>query len=144
MRLTTEEGWHDIAMNEACTWYFDSWSSFNFPGKSVLRSTDGKQERTISTAADPLEGYASVEMEFGTVKSADGLYDNYYRLYKPLGFDPSKKFCGGWLFSGVNDDSHCSAATLPLLSGVLLFLLRCNKVTQRHKKALFVFVKVLS
>ena len=92
VRLTAEEGWHDVAMNEDCTWYFDSWSSFNFPGKSILRSTDGKQERTISTAPDPLEGYASVEMEFGTVKSADGLYDNYYRLYKPLGFDPARKY----------------------------------------------------
>ena len=92
VQLTKEEGWHDISMNPSCTWFFDSWTSFNFPGKTLLRSTDGKQERTISTATDPLEGYASVEMEFGTVKSADGRFDNYYRLYKPLGFDPSKKY----------------------------------------------------
>jgi len=26
------------------------------------------------------------------VKSADGKYDNYYRLIKPLGFDPAKKY----------------------------------------------------
>ncbi|MBO7544521.1 MAG: S9 family peptidase [Bacteroidales bacterium] len=92
VRLTFEEGWHDISMNAACTWFFDSWTSFNFPGKTLLRSTDGKNERIISTATDPLEDYASVEMEFGTVKSADGRFDNYYRLYKPLGFDPSKKY----------------------------------------------------
>ncbi|MBR6003046.1 MAG: S9 family peptidase [Bacteroidales bacterium] len=92
VRLTKEEGWHDISMNPLCTWFFDSWTSFNFPGKTLLRSTDGKQERVISTASDPLEGYASVEMEFGTVKSADDRFDNYYRLYKPLGFDPAKKY----------------------------------------------------
>ena len=26
------------------------------------------------------------------MKSADGKYENHYRLYKPLGFDPAKKY----------------------------------------------------
>lgn len=43
-------------------------------------------------APDPLEDFARVEMEFGTVPSADGAFENYYRLYKPLNFDPSKKY----------------------------------------------------
>ena len=37
-------------------------------------------------------GYAYTEISLGTVKSADGQYDNYYRLIKPKDFDPSKKY----------------------------------------------------
>lgn len=31
-------------------------------------------------------------MTLGTVKSADGKYDNWYRLFLPANFDPSKKY----------------------------------------------------
>ena len=34
---------------------------------------------------------AELQDSYG-VKSADGKYDNYYRLMKPLDFDPSKKY----------------------------------------------------
>lgn len=37
-------------------------------------------------------GYAYTEISLGTVKSAGGQYDNYYRLIKPKDFDPSKKY----------------------------------------------------
>ena len=92
VRLTTEEGWHEVSMNPSCSWYIDSWTSFDFPGQTVVRSTDGKSSRTVMVATDPLKAYASTEVELGTVKSADGRFDNYYRLYRPLGFDPTKKY----------------------------------------------------
>lgn len=89
-RLTFDEGWHSINLGE--THFIDSWSSFNCPGIQVLRSLDGKPARTLTEATDPLSNHAQCEMEFGTVKSSDGKFDNYYRLYKPLGFDPTKKY----------------------------------------------------
>jgi dipeptidyl-peptidase-4 len=46
----------------------------------------------LLTAEDPTKDYAYTEISLGTVKSADGKYDNYYRLIKPLNFDPSKKY----------------------------------------------------
>ena len=92
VRLTFEEGWHTAQFNESRTWFLDSWSSFNVPGRTVLRSADGKSSRDIFTAPDPLEDYAMGEVSFGTVKSADGRFENHYRLYKPLGFDPAKKY----------------------------------------------------
>ena len=51
--------------------------------------------------SDPLEDFARVEMEFGTVPSADGAFENYYRLYKPLNFDPSKKYPCFYMFMEV-------------------------------------------
>ena len=91
-RLTTAEGWHTIAMSPDCRHYTDSWSSLTVPGVTDLCTSDGKVVRNLLTAEDPTTGYAYTEISLGTVKSADGLYDNWYRLIKPKDFDPSKKY----------------------------------------------------
>ena len=92
IRLTTEEGWHTISLNEDCTKFIDSYSSFNVPQVTDLKATDGKLIRNLSTAEDPLKGHKTGEVLFGTVKSADGQYDNWYRLFLPTDFDPAKKY----------------------------------------------------
>ena len=91
-RLTFDEGWHDIAMSPDCANFVDSWSNLTTPRVIDLRSTDGKKSVNLLTAEDPTKDYAYTEISLGTVKSADGKYDNYYRLIKPLNFDPSKKY----------------------------------------------------
>ena len=91
-RLTKEEGWHKISLNEGCTRFIDNWSSFNMPGKVAVSTTDGKKTELLWEAPDPLAEYAHCSVEMGTVPSADGQFLNYYRLYKPLGFDPAKKY----------------------------------------------------
>ena len=91
-RLTTEPGWHTISMNQDCTQYTDTWSSLCVPRVSNLCSSDGKVIKNILTAEDPTLGYAYTEISIGTVKSADGQYDNYFRMIKPKDFDPSKKY----------------------------------------------------
>ena len=91
-RLTPERGWHNITMSSDCKYFIDSYSSFNVPAVTDLRSADGKLERNLSTAADPLADYLTGKVEFGTIKSADGQFDNYYRLFYPANFDPSKKY----------------------------------------------------
>ncbi len=91
-RLTTEEGWHTVSLNEDCTKYIDNYSSFNVPRVTDIRTADGKLIRNLITAEDPLKGYKTGEVLFGTVKSADGRYDNWYRLFLPADFDPAKKY----------------------------------------------------
>ena len=91
-QLTTESGWHNITMSPDCSHFIDNWSSLNIPRVVDLCSADGKTIRNLLTAKDPTLDYAYTEISLGTVKSADGLYDNYYRLIKPLDFDPSKKY----------------------------------------------------
>jgi dipeptidyl-peptidase-4 len=90
--LTPERGWHNIAMNDACTWFFDRYANLDTPGVTLLRSTDGKSTKTLFEAPDPLKDFASCVVELGTVPSADGQFENYYRLYYPKDFDPSKKY----------------------------------------------------
>ena len=91
-RLTPDEGWHSISLSPDCSRFLDYWSSLNVPFKAAVRSTDGKQSEELYSAPDPLAGYAVCETEIGRVPSADGSFDNYYRLVKPAGFDPSKKY----------------------------------------------------
>jgi Dipeptidyl aminopeptidases/acylaminoacyl-peptidases len=91
-RLTQAEGWHRISMSEDCSKFIDSYSSFNVPQVTDLRTSDGKLIRNLNTAEDPLKDYRTGEVMLGTVKSADGKYDNWYRLFLPPGFDASKKY----------------------------------------------------
>ena len=91
-RLTFEEGWHEITLSPDCRHYIDSYSSLCTPRIVNLCQADGKLVRNLLTAEDPTLDYAYTEISLGTVKSADGLYDNYYRLIKPKDFDPSKKY----------------------------------------------------
>ncbi|MCQ2174657.1 MAG: prolyl oligopeptidase family serine peptidase [Bacteroidales bacterium] len=91
-RLTTEPGWHVIQMSQDCTRFIDTYSSLDNPGTVKFKTADGKLVRVLDQAKNPLAGFAQCEVETGTVKSADGRYDNWYRLVKPLNFDPDRKY----------------------------------------------------
>lgn len=91
-RLTFEEGWHSVSLSPDCRYFIDVYSNLSTPGVTDLKSTDGKSDVTLFQAEDPTEGFAYCEIDLGTVKSADGKYDNWYRLIKPKDFDPSKKY----------------------------------------------------
>lgn len=92
VRLTSEEGWHTISLNEDCTRFIDNYSSFNVPRVMNIVSADGKLIRNLITAEDPLNDYKTGKALLGTVKSADGKYDNWYRMFLPTDFDPAKKY----------------------------------------------------
>ena len=92
LRLTRERGWHRIQMAPGCKWFLDRWSNLDTPAAIGVGSTDGKQWRVETTAPDPLADYASCAVELGTVPSADGAYQNYYRLIYPKDFDPGKQY----------------------------------------------------
>lgn len=91
-RLTFEEGWHEVVMSPDCRYFIDMYSNLTTPSVTSLKSTSGKSEVILYQATDPTEGYAWCQMDLGTVRSADGKYDNWYRLIKPKDFDPSKKY----------------------------------------------------
>ncbi|MGM9791816.1 MAG: DPP IV N-terminal domain-containing protein, partial [Candidatus Cryptobacteroides sp.] len=79
-RLTREQGWHNIFIMD--DGWMDVFSSFDNPGWSKVFSNDGKLRETLVESGDPLGEYAACAVEFGTVPSADGLYENHYRLIK--------------------------------------------------------------
>ncbi len=91
-RMTKVPGWHEISMSPDCKYYIDSYSSLRVPRTVNIFSTDYRLVKTLLDAEDPTLDYAYTEIVLGTVKSADGQYDNWYRLIKPKDFDPSKKY----------------------------------------------------
>ena len=90
-RLTFGDGWHEITFGRDGR-YTDFFSSVGNPGVMTLCGPNGKILDTLEVKRDPLEGYARASVEFGTVPSADGQFQNHYRLIRPLGFDSSKKY----------------------------------------------------
>ena len=90
--LTSGRGWHNVNLNEDFTWFLDNCSNTSTPSVVTLRSTDGKKSRELFALDDPLKDYASCKVELGTVPSADGAFENYYRLIYPKDFDPAKKY----------------------------------------------------
>ncbi|MEE1103537.1 MAG: DPP IV N-terminal domain-containing protein [Alistipes sp.] len=91
-RLTKEAGWHEPVMSKSGKFYLDTYSSLNVPRVVDLGRTDLKPSRELFRAEDPTVGYNFCNIELGKNKSADGKFDNFYRLIKPLDFDPTKKY----------------------------------------------------
>ena len=92
MQLTQAEGWHTVTLSADAKYFVDNYSSLQVPRVINLAQNDGKVVREMLRAEDPTSDYNFGEITMGTVKSADGKYDNYYRLIKPMNFDASKKY----------------------------------------------------
>ncbi len=93
VRLTHEAGWHNCTISPCGKYLIDNYSALYVPRVVNLASTkDGKVLRNLLTAADPTEGYNYTPIELGTIPTADGKWDNWYRLIYPIDFDPSKKY----------------------------------------------------
>lgn len=91
-RLTKAEGWHRPVMSSDGRYFVDNYSSLRVPRIIELTQNDGKIVRRLLQAENPNKDYNYGEITMGTVKTADGKFDNYYRLIKPVNFDPSKKY----------------------------------------------------
>ena len=70
----------------------DRWSSPKTFREYDLVSTSKVVQTTLHSDADPWKEYNVPQITSGTIKAADGVTDLYYRLVKPVGFDPNKKY----------------------------------------------------
>ena len=91
-QLTRGEGWHNCTVSADGKYFSDNYSSLNVPRVVAVGSTDGKIYREVFRAEDPSKEYNYSTIELGSVKSADGKYNNHYRLIKPLDFDENKQY----------------------------------------------------
>lgn len=91
-QLTKAEGWHRVTMSGDMKYFIDNYSSLNVPRVINLVQNDGKVVKELLNAENPTKDYNYGEITMGTVKTADGKFNNYYRLIKPMNFDPSKKY----------------------------------------------------
>ncbi len=90
--LDNGEGTHYATLSPAGTLLRDRWSSpTKFREYDVL-STAAKSVTALHEDADPWTDYNVPEISSGTIKAADGTTDLYYRMVKPVDFDPAKKY----------------------------------------------------
>ena len=91
--LGEKDGMHRASLSESGTYLIDNFSSFQVGREITLLPTNGKKGTTLLKADDPMSSQFKLpEITIGTFKAADGKTDLYYRLIKPVDFDPNKKY----------------------------------------------------
>ncbi len=91
--LGSSEGVHSVELSSSANWMIDRYSAPQTPRRIELVSVkDGKVKNILLDAPNPWEGFDTPEINVATIKAADGKTDLYYRLVKPVGFDPAKKY----------------------------------------------------
>jgi len=90
--LGNDTGVHEGQLSADGTMLTDIWSSPSVVRQIDLINTLSGKITNLLTADNPWKSYAVPEITSGTIKAADGSTDLYYRLIKPVNFDPNKKY----------------------------------------------------
>ena len=86
------KGWHNATLSENGQYVFDNYSTPTVPRKIALVNTENGKRTAYFTAENPWKGYNVPEYSCGSIKAADGETDLYWRMVKPVNFDPNKKY----------------------------------------------------
>ena len=139
-RIDSGEGMHQARLSESGAWLFDKYSAPTTPRNIELINTANAKSTRLLTAEDPWKGYNIPDYSCGTIKAADGETDLYYRMVKPIGFDPQKKYptviyvYGGPHAHNVDASWHYGSRsweTYMAQKGYLLFILD-NRGSERR------------
>ncbi|MDD2525472.1 MAG: DPP IV N-terminal domain-containing protein, partial [Bacteroidales bacterium] len=90
--LSTPEGVHNAILSESGNYITDTYTAIHTPRITEVIQTNTLQKIKLLTSSDPLTEFNTPDITLGTLKSADGKYDLYYRMVKPVNFDPKKKY----------------------------------------------------
>ena len=74
------------------TMLFDRWSEPDVFRKIAVRNTATANATLLQTDASPWQAYNVPEISSGSLTAADGHTKLFYRLVKPVNFDPNKKY----------------------------------------------------
>ncbi len=92
VRLTTVHGMHRGTLSPDGKYLLDRWSNVETPRVIEVLSTAGKKVTTLLEAPDPWQDRRLGRVELGRLPATDTSPALYYRLIKPVDFDPSKKY----------------------------------------------------
>lgn len=91
-QLSKEEGVHDGILSASGKFICDKYTSQNNPGKVTITETKSNKSYVWYSAKNPYRNVQLPEITLGKLKANDNVTDLYYRLVKPLNFDPNKKY----------------------------------------------------
>lgn len=90
--VSEADGGHKLAMSPSGNYIVDNYTEPSVPRNiNIINVANGKNV-TYFKARDPWVGYALPDYSCGTIKAADGKTGLYYRMVKPVNFDPNKKY----------------------------------------------------
>ncbi len=139
----SDQGWHYGKLSASGRYIFDNYQTPTVPRKIAISDTENGRRTPYFTASDPWQDYEVPQYETGTIKAADGTTDLYYRMVKPLGFDPQKKYptvvyvYGGPHAHNVDASWHWGSRsweTYMAQKGYLLFILDNRGSENRGKE----------
>ncbi len=87
-----EDGRHTSVLSASGQYIYDNYTEPDVPRCIDLLTLGKKDRRQLFAADDPWADYEVPDFSCGTIKAADGTTDLYYRMVKPVGFDPSRKY----------------------------------------------------
>ena len=96
-RISERDGTHTVQFARDASFYIDTFSDPATPPQVAIVGNDGKRiawiEENELDANHPMWPYRQLitTPEFGSIPAADGQL-LHYRIYKPTGFDPTKKY----------------------------------------------------
>jgi len=91
-RISADDGVHSAVLSANGSQLIDTYSSPSVVRKVELINTKSGKSANLLTADDPWSDYEVPEITSGSIKAADGVTDLYYRLIKPINFNPSQKY----------------------------------------------------
>ena len=131
-RLDNGKGVHKGVLSANGTKLYDKYTEPNVPRIIDVINTQTRKSLRLLTAEDPWKEYAVPQYESGSIKAADGVTDLYWRMVKPVNFDPTKKYptvvyvYGGPHAHNVEASWHWSSRsweTYMAQKGYILFIL---------------------
>jgi dipeptidyl-peptidase-4 len=91
VKITSGEGTHTALLNKKSNYIIDNFQSTTTPREIAVYNNKGKRLKTIKQAENPLKDYKLGQMSLFKLKSESG-DDLYCRMFKPVGFDSTKKY----------------------------------------------------
>lgn len=90
--LDNGKGTHRAMLSPDGTMLFDRWSEPDVFRKIAVRNTATASATLLQTDASHWQAYNVPEISSGSLTAADGHTKLFYRLVKPVNFDPNKKY----------------------------------------------------
>lgn len=143
--LDNGKGYHYATLSDGGKYLVDNYTEPAVPRKIDIITIGTKRPaiKNWLTAKDPWAGYSVPEYSSGSLKADDGTTDLYWRMVKPVGFDPSKKYptvvyvYGGPHAHNVDASWHYGSRsweTYMAQKGYLLFIID-NRGSENRGKA---------
>ena len=90
--LDNGRGCHSAQLSADGRYLIDTWQEPDVPRACAVTDTKTGKQSLLRTAKDPWAGWYQPVFEQGTILAADGETTLYWRMVKPMDFDPGKKY----------------------------------------------------